>query len=107
MRKQQTRVICVALLTAGLAALGFASAALGRIGKTGLSSFTESANAENSPPDQLVHISGVTENRKVFSAQAKLFLGIRSVPLEAATTRSENSRSKRFCEQIQLTDCLA
>lgn len=107
MRKQRTRVVCVALLAASLAVLGLASTALGRAGKTRLFSFIKSVSAENSPPDQLIHTSRITENRKVFPAQNKPFLGVRSIPPEAASTRSENSRGNKFCEQIQLTDCLA
>lgn len=98
MRKQRTRLICVALLAASLAALGLAGTALGRVGKARLFSFIKSVSAENSAPDQLIHTSGIPENRKVVPAQ--------SIPPEVAGTRSENSRGNKFCEQIQLTDCL-
>ena len=108
MRKQQTRLICAALLAASLAALRLAGTALGRIGKTRLFSFIESASAENGPPDQLVHTRGVTESRKVFPAHNKPFFpDARPISSGAASTNSENSKGNKFCEQTQLTDCLA
>lgn len=107
MRKQQARLICAAVLAAGLATLGLAGTTLGRIGKTRPFSFMASVSAKNSPADQLIHISGVIGNQKVSSAGGKPFEGFRSIPPEAASTRSEDSRNNKFYGHIQLTDCLA